>query len=62
MMQANINRISAERDMRYLTITNSATSSEGAEACRNNLVLEMGQVMRAEDKLDRKGLESLRIM
>lgn len=62
MMQSNINRVSAERDMRSLTMYNSAMSSEGAGKYRESLELEMGNVTRVSDTLDREGLELLRSM
>jgi len=62
VMEGNINAISAERDMRMLTVINSAQSKEAAEETRDNLIKEMGQVCVVEDVLDRAGLESLRAM
>lgn len=61
-MNANINRISAERDMRLLTVMNSAQSAEGAKETREHLVKELGDVVKAkaDEKLDREGLEWLR--
>lgn len=48
--------------MRQLSLSNSAMSQEGAEKYRESLVLELGDISKVENKLDRQGLEDLRLM
>ena len=62
LMFENINRISAERDLRLLTVMNSAQSHEAAKETRDSLIAEIGQVSEKENVLDRSGLEMLRNM
>jgi len=58
-----ISRISAERDMRALTIGSmSQASPETANEYRQQLVLEVGHVARVTQKLDREGLSRLKSM
>ena len=59
-MQTNINRISAERDMRSLSVSvASASNQDGITEYRKNLVLEIGNVAKVEEKLNRAGLSRL---
>jgi len=58
-----ISRISAERDMRALTIGSmSQASPETANEYRQQLVLEVGHVARVTENLDREGLSRLKSM
>ena len=69
-LSKNINRISAQEDMRSLTIANLAMSSEGSQRYRERLEIELGEVMTyrhdaksaMSEKLDRKGLDKIRTM
>ena len=46
VMNSNINRILAERDLRMLTVVNAGQSADGANECRDNLLSELGDVGR----------------
>jgi hypothetical protein len=60
LMQLNINRISAERDMRSLSVSAAAAcSGDGIKQYRETLVLEIGNVAKVEEKLDKAGLSRL---
>lgn len=69
-LSKNINRISAQEDMRSLTIANLAMSSEGSQRYREKLEIELGDVMTYRhdsksamaEQLDRKGLDKIRTM
>ena len=69
-LSRNINRISAQQDMRLLTIVNLAMSKDGAQKYRDKLELELGDVITYKrdpkasmnEKLDRKGLAKLKTM
>lgn len=68
-LSRNINRISAQQDMRLLTIVNLGLSSKTKEY-RERLELELGPVITyrhdaesaMSEKLDRQGLAKLRTM
>ena len=64
LLVKNINRISAERDMRTLTVTTVAAqgNDEARKSYRSQLILEMGTVVKGEDKLDREGWAELKRM
>ncbi|PLC44565.1 hypothetical protein C0Q88_07755 [Ralstonia pickettii] len=65
LMSNNINRLMAERDMRSLSVAGSAQSGEGFAEYRQQLILEIGTVLR-DDPLsterDQAGFEELRAM
>ncbi|MCG5512861.1 hypothetical protein [Ectothiorhodospira shaposhnikovii] len=66
LMNANINRIQAEGDLRQLVLLTTAQAADGdvREKQRQALVAEMGNVMvmNRREELDRSGLELLRAM
>lgn len=63
LMLGNINRISAERDMRSLSVaTASRSTKDSNNQYRQSLVVEMGDVSRLEHTLDRDGLNDLKRM
>ena len=63
----NINRISAQEDMRELSICMYAQSAEASSKYRERLEIEMGRVFEytvdlKQEKLDREGLHSLKAL
>jgi hypothetical protein len=66
-MSGNIDRIMAQKDMRSLTVANSAQSGEGAQQCRERLNAETGEIVKVafrplEAKRDEKGFAELKAM
>lgn len=62
-MSGNINRIKAEEDVRGLTLGTAIQSGkEAIQEHRNQLIIEIGTVTIVEDKLDREGLERLKLL
>lgn len=69
-LSRNINRISAQEDMRTLTLLNLSYSAENSKNYRDRLELELGDVMTyrhdaksaMSEKLDRAGLAKLKTM
>jgi len=60
LLMNNVSRISAEQDMRALSVGVAVNSGqEGYRHYRENLVLELGSIAKVEDKLDRTGLQRL---
>ncbi|WKZ86345.1 hypothetical protein N5B55_05165 [Ralstonia pickettii] len=65
LMSNNINRLMAERDMRALSVAGSAQSGEGFTEYRQQLILEIGTVLRDDpmsSERDEAGFEELRAM
>lgn len=64
LLVKNINRVSAERDMRSLTLMSVATQGDGEmhKKQRDQLILEMGTVVVQEEKLDLSGWNELKRM
>ena len=61
LMSSSINRISAENDIRALSIAGAAGSSEGYKGANEALRAEMGPVVkRTEDTEAREGLNKLK--
>lgn len=60
LMSANINRLFAERDMRLLSVTAAANSSEGMKGKVDELTHELGQVTRFEEVFDSDALMLLK--
>lgn len=64
-LSKNINRITAQDDMRKLSISCYCQDSEAATKYRERLEIEMGTVFEytidiKKEKLDRKGLQALK--
>lgn len=67
LMSQNIDRIDAQKDMRRLTVANASQSVEGAQACRDRLETELGDIVKVPPdqvnaQRDEKGFEELRAM
>lgn len=71
LLHQNINRISAQEDMRALSISVVCQSKENTLKYRESLELEMGRVfeyrhtmesIRQTEKLDRAGLQRLKTL
>lgn len=69
LMNGNVERISAQKDMRALTVAAFCQSSEGTTAHREQLVIEIGTMVKLEsdglseaDRPDAEGLDGLRSM
>lgn len=60
LMNSNVIRLMAEKDLRGLTLSVSAQGNEEAESYRLSLIKEIGMVSKREEKLDREGFEALR--
>lgn len=67
LVNRNINRLLAEKDIRHLNVANAAMSADSANQCRELLVDELGEVFKVdqmaialEAKPDRDGIEFLR--
>jgi hypothetical protein len=61
-MNACINRLVAEEGLHQLSVSAGTQSAEGYEAVRNNLVSQMGTLMKEAPQLDRGGLNQLKSM
>lgn len=64
-LSKNINRISAQEDMRGLSISCYCQDGEAASKYREHLELEMGRVFEytidiKQERLDREGLKALK--
>lgn len=65
-MNAQIGRISAEFDLRGLTVANASQSSESAIKTRENLIIEMGEPVRMnplallDTERDEEGIQELK--
>jgi hypothetical protein len=46
LFHENVDRISAQKDMRTLTVSASSQSSEGATAYRKQLIVEIGNIAK----------------
>lgn len=55
LMNSNIERIEAQRDLRKLTVANAAQSQEGSENCRQRLIVEAGTIVKLEGGPQRGG-------
>lgn len=63
VMSAQINRVSAERELRDLNILIGSQSKEGIEDTRDRLLKEMGQVTTGTEphwERDEEGFEDLK--
>jgi hypothetical protein len=49
MMNANIDRLTAQKDMRALTVAVCGQGGEAAQAHREQLILEVGTVVKLDD-------------
>ena len=64
-MNNNIVRVSAERDMRQLTLMVSATSKEAVQEIRKRLESEVGEVVKENPlaaKRDEEGVKTLKLL
>lgn len=61
LFQNNINRVSAEREIRSLSLNTAANSGnpQGIKEYRQSLILELGHVTRVEERLDKVGMQRL---
>jgi hypothetical protein len=65
MFNRNIQRVSAEKDLRAMRVHASASSGEAIAALREALVAEIGSVTKQDPlkaKLDREALNELRTL
>ncbi len=66
LMNSNIGRLLAERDLRGLSLATAAQSGEGTQEIRQHLVIEMGDVGKCENddaltaKRDQQGVDELK--
>lgn len=61
-MNASIERISAQNDIRRLSVGISSQNGEAAQDARNRLMDEIGTVVVAKAVVDRQGLDDLKQM
>jgi hypothetical protein len=66
LMNENIFRLLAEKDIRSLNVGAASQSADGMESLRNHLVIEMGDVGTSEpgpisEERDQEGFEALRM-
>jgi hypothetical protein len=57
-----INRISAERDMRQLSLHVATGCEDTFKQYRQQLILEIGNVIDQEERVDTDGLNALRML
>ena len=62
LLARNISRITAEEDLRSLTIANVATSGERTKEYRDKLIAEIGTVSVIEEARDESGIARLKAM
>lgn len=62
LMNTQIDRISAQRDLRALTLTNVAQSEESAKNHREHLNREIGTLVVGAPERDEKGFNELHKM
>ena len=62
LMSNSVERIMAQKDMRTLTVSTCSQNGEAANECRQQLVLEIGTIAKAEEiqELDSAGLAELK--
>lgn len=61
-MNSNIERITAQDDIRRLSIAISAQNGEAAQEISDRLVAEVGTVVIGKAVVDRQGLDDLKQM
>ena len=68
LLSGNVERISAQKDIRSFSVSSHCQDSEGSTAFRERLVLEIGETVKMEPgaetlaAVDVEGLEDLRKM
>ncbi|CAB4122133.1 hypothetical protein UFOVP26_88 [uncultured Caudovirales phage] len=62
LMNTSIERISAQTDIRRLTIAASAQSAENAQQTRDSLISEIGMVVLNKPVRDEEGFNDLKQM
>lgn len=61
-MNKTVGRILAETDIRALSVSSASQSTEAFTHLRDNLDLEMGDMMKVRPVLDKAGLDALKNM
>lgn len=66
LLNSSISRLSAEKDIRALTVASSTQASEMLKQTRENLVVEMGEVAKISPVIsavrDEQGFQKLKAM
>lgn len=62
LMNANLDRLNAETDIRQLSLLVNSTNGENVKAKHEELKAQMGMIFQEKPKLDKKGLAELLAM